>query len=398
MPLNLKTPLTAVMLSSLALVPATSVAFMATADMAIAKSDKGGGNGGSKGGGKGASQKSQKSKGGAKAKGGGKSASSGGSRGHTAFDGLFDKLTGKDKAKTKAASKSKAKVKTTTRTASAPKSVKAAPKARPTTDGLAPNELGKMNGALNANVNAIIAHVKNGNTNGPIGGMAALAIAGYAADGASETIETAGKYDTLDQLLIDNGYVDADGNPDVDAYLSDIAGTPGNGTLDPIETAQRGEGSLTLEEALLAENNGVRDFADLAEYEAWRDGTAGATPINEVDTLITDLAGTERPTDEEIEQANQLTEDRTAAEDYMLSIWNKGDGDPSVRSDSEQAMLDQLYERLEADGATLTNAIEEYADLPDPVMQDEPTIEDSPGCSIDDSSCDPADEEFAAAE
>ena len=40
-----------------------------------------------------------------------------------------------------------------------------------------PSNLGKMNGPLNANVNALIAHVKNGNTNGPIGGMAALAVA-----------------------------------------------------------------------------------------------------------------------------------------------------------------------------------------------------------------------------
>lgn len=356
---KLKGPLTAAMVSSLALVPAAAIAFMATAEIAIAKSDNAGGNGKGHGGQKSVSGSSARS---SSSGGGGKS------RGHGALDKLFGKITGQA-------------------TASAKKTQ---------TEGeMHPSQLGKMNGALNANVNALIAHVKNGNTNGPIGGMAALAVAGYAADGAAEIIARYEDFAALDQLLIDNGYVDADGSPDLQAYLDALEGVAGNGINPTIEDAIAGVGTLTLEEALLFDNNGVQDFATLEEYEAWRDGTAGADPIEGADTLITDLEGQERPTEEEVDFAEDRIEDRTSAEDYMLSIWNKGDGDDSVRSESEEELLTLLYDRIAADGETLDMAIEEHADLPEPPAPVEGEVVTE--CAADDLDCAPL-EEVAAAE
>lgn len=366
---KLKGPLTAAMVSSLALIPATTIAYVATTSIAVAKSDKAGG------GGKGASQKAAKSQSATKGKSGTKSASAGGtkSRGHTGLDKFIGKLTGK-----KSASR-------TTHASAGPMS----------DEGMHPSQLGKMNGALNANVNALIAHVKNGNSNGPIGGMAALAVAGYAATGADESVELADKFAALDQMLISNGYVDDENNPDLQAYLDAIAPTPGNGENGVIQDALNGIGDLTVEEALLAENNGVQDFATLDDYVAWRDGTAGATPIEGAGDLIAELDGQDRPDGELVDYYRDRIADRTAAEDYMLLIWNKGDGDDTVRSEEEEQLLKALYSRIEADGEALTGAIEEYADLPVPPAPS--AGEEIMECSAEDTEC-AMEEELAAAE
>lgn len=76
--------------------------------------------------------------------------------------------------------------------ASASKGGQAAPaqsKAARKAGDLRPNELGKMNGALNANINAVLAHIRNGQTtNGPVGLLAGLAVAdSVAALSAEET-------------------------------------------------------------------------------------------------------------------------------------------------------------------------------------------------------------------
>lgn len=401
MSVNLKGPLTALMVSSLAIVPATTIAYVATADAAFAKSDKAGGNGNGKGNG-GSAKSSKSSAGGAKGKSETKSASSGGggkSRGHGGLDGFFEKLTGKDKAKS-------AKSKSAGMSSKSAKIAGATPKARPEKGDMHPSSLGKMNGALNANVNAIIAHVKNGNTNGPIGGMAALAVAGYAAEGAAETIALAEEFAALDRALIDAGFVTEEGAPDLDAYLASLEGTEGQGSIDAIEQAlNEEEGALSIEDALLGENNLVQDFATVEEYLAYRDGTAGEAPIEAIETRIAATDGLERPREEDLEYASERIDDRTEAEDYMLSIWNKGDGaefiegEERVRTEAEIALLDALYDRLEADGEVLSTAIEEYADLPEAPMEDEPVVEDDVAeCTGDDPDCVVPEEEIAAVE
>ena len=191
---KLKAPLTAILLSSVAVVPAAAISFVATTDVAFAKSDKAGGNGNGKGGG--GNSKSSRSKG----KSGSKSASSssrGGSKSRGGGFGRFmDKLTGKDKAA--ARKQSMAKV--------------------AKDDPMHPSNLGNMNGALNANENAIAAHIRNGNTNGPVGLMAAYVSGRATTENAVEELgEGAGDYIELNDALVENGYVDEDGNPDLEA-------------------------------------------------------------------------------------------------------------------------------------------------------------------------------------
>jgi hypothetical protein len=404
---SLKAPFAAILLSSVALVPATTVAFVATADVAIAKSDNAGGGGKGNSGGKSGNAKSSGSKGGSSAKattsgskGGGKSGGgASASRGHGGLDDLFNKITGKGKTKSANAKRSS--------TSSSAKLAGAAPKQRPEKGDMHPSSLGKMNGALNANVNAIIAHVKNGNTNGPIGGMAALAIAGYAAESAAETLALAEDFAALDQALIDAGFVDDEGAPNLQAYLDSLEDVEGQGEITAIEAAIAGEeGAPTIEEALSGEINMVQDFASVEDYLAYRDGTAGEPPIESVELGIAATDGQARPGDEDLEFANERIGDRTEAEDYMLSIWNKGDGaeftddgEERVRTDAEIALLDALYDRLEADGEVLSTAIEEYADLPEAPMEDEPVVEDDVAeCTSGDPDCVVAGEEVAAVE
>ncbi len=377
-----KATLTAILLSSVAIVPAATITVVASVDTAHAKSDNAGGNGGGKGnsggskGGKSASAKSNSKAAKATSGGGSKGKSTARSTGNDPVGKFLRKLSGQDK---KTTTRAKAK----TARSNAPKVAKAAPAREK--GPMHPSNLGKMNGAMNANVNALIAHVKNGNTNGPIGGMAALAVAGYAAEGAAETLAVNEQFEKLDQLLIDNGYVDEDGNPDLEAYRDDLEGTPPNGNIDAIEKALTNvDSDLTIDEALREENNGVQNFASVEEYQTWRDGTKGADPIAEADVLIADLEDTERPIDAAIDYANEQIENQTAAEDYMLSIWNKGDGDDTVRSEAEEGLITALYERIEADGETLTGAIEEYADLPEPPADEpEEDISDTGSCDLE---------------
>ena len=169
---SMKATLTAVMLSSVALVPAAAVSLMATADVAYAKSDKAGGNGNGNGnaGNRGNSGNNGKS-GDRAAKSNGKSgdkksASRGASK---SLKSMIRSVTGQDKKATKRRSSGKVRL--------------------AKTDPMHPSNLGNMNGALNANINAVLAHIVNGNTNGPVGHLAALAVANVNAEGAQEIVD-----------------------------------------------------------------------------------------------------------------------------------------------------------------------------------------------------------------
>ena len=383
---TLKTVLTATLLSSVALVPAATVVTFATTDAAYAKSDKS--NGGSNGGrsaearsGGGSSDKAQ-GKGKNKSGSNGKSASRGGP---SAIEGFFDRLTGKDNAKT-VRKVQPAKVERKAVSA-APKVAPAAPPRPAKGSGMHASELGKMNGALNANVNALIAHLKNGNANGPIGGMAMLAAAGYAADGMDDIVALKNEYIALDDALIAAGYVDMDGAPDLDAYLADVAG---NGEIEAVQIALAGEGPVTLEDALVLE--GFVDAEGNPDLDAYIDYRDGIAPIEAVNTPLTRIDGAERPTGPELDQAEELIAARGDAEGYMLSIWNKNpDSDPDIVTQAERDLLDKLYDRLAADADMLTEAIETYAPPPPAPV---PTVEGDLPCDLENESCSPGDEEI----
>ena len=211
----------------------------------------GGGNGGGKGGGKseGKSKKSEKS----------------------------EKQAGKKNAKT---------------TAAGDEVVKTKGKPVVAEGELAPNQLGKMNGAMNANINAVLAHIRNGQTtNGPVGLLAGLAIAdaGVAAlDGEAGTLQAkADAFNALDAGLATAGYATvedylqakADGTVDPDPALEDLIAATGGTTGDGLALAETRPTDEELTEALEAEADALQAQADAeaAIGEAWnKDGDLDA--------------------------------------------------------------------------------------------------------------------------
>ena len=351
---TIKASMTAVLLSSVVLVPAATVVTFATADAVFAKSDKAGGKGGGK---SGAAQGKAKGKSGGKSSGksGGKSASSRGKSG--GIGGFFDKLTGKDRKATRTAKASGKPAKGS---------------------GMHPSELGNMNGALNANINAVLAHIRNGNTNGPVGGMAALAVANAGAAGAEELIQR-------------------------DDYFEVIGGQLGDGVTvqdyyDSVFAAREDARDPTLEDAFAAlENSDPNDdaaaqavigssaFANEQAYNESLDAAEAAARDSLVDTAIDELGGDSQsfvdipegvvdPTDEDRLAADDALNARTDAELAMLDLWNKNpDDSPEISPETEQPLLDKLYERLEGNEDSIADAIGE----PD---VDEELIEDVVDC------------------
>lgn len=281
------------------------------ASAAYAKGGNGGGGGGNGGGGGASSSKSDKASERGKSSGGKSTSGSKGKSGTKKKDGA----AGKSAAKTKSAKPKQAEA----------VEASARPKAR---------DMGKMNGALNANINAVLAHIRNGNLNGPVGLLAGLAIAD--ANAASAEAKAAELQDLADAH---------------DALTTELE------ALD-----------ITLEEYLAGEDeNGP---LELTEEE-----------IDKIDGLIEDVGGvkdgelaTTRPTDDEIETAKteaQGTEQAvTDAEAAIIDAWNK-DGD-------EEALLTALRDRLEGHEAEIADAIasteetEETAEAPASTETEEP--------------------------
>lgn len=228
-------------------------------------------------------------------KGGGNGGGNGGGKGKSEGKGKAD-AKGKAAKAEKKANPAATKVKAT----------KA--KAKTTVEGeLAPNELGKMNGAMHANNNAVLAHIRNGQTtNGPVGLLAGLAIAdsaaAEAATAATEMADQVADFDALDTALGANGYAT------------------------------------------------VEDYLD-----AKADGTATDEQIAALDPLAGAVEGKTRPTDAEIAAAEAAAKAAgqgvTDAETAIGDAWNK-DGDL-------EALLGQLRERLAADQEAIDAAIAE---------------------------------------
>jgi hypothetical protein len=217
---------------------------------------------------------------------------------------------GGGKSESKSESKGKSEAKTTkqeksTKAAKAAKTETASKKAEVTKakgkpvaeDGtLHPSQLGKMNGAMNANINAVLAHIRNGQTTkGPVGLLAGLAIADAgAAEGAAaaELLTLAAAFDDLDTAVADAGFASveeylqakADGTltpeqeaaaEDIDSLIAAVGGTAEDG-LTLASTPPTEEEILAAEEAAAASAQSVAD-AEQAIGDAWnKDGDLAA--------------------------------------------------------------------------------------------------------------------------
>lgn len=345
---TLKASMTAILLSSVALVPAATVVTIASVDAAFAKSDNAGGKGG---GNSGKAKEKAQGKSGAKKGGGKKSGSkSASSRGKGGgIGGFFDKLTGKDKRAARSAKVS----------------------AKPAKgSGMHPSELGNMNGALNANINAVLAHIRNGNTNGPVGHLAALAVAADGAIGAQDLIEQEVEFQHLDDLLGMGGenysnlaeYYDYRNGIEPIGEIDEAAAAIA--VLDAAETDPL-DPAYTDAEAALATALSNNDYADLDTYEGDVIGHFEDEGFDtSVDSAITDLGGNAgaesdftdiRPSEQEIADASDALEAQGDAEADILDYWNKNEGDV----DAENALLDKLYDRLVGNEGAISDAIGE---------------------------------------
>jgi len=339
---TLQASMTAVLLSTVAIVPAVTISVIATADAAYAKSDKGGGNDKGNSGGNGSDKgnkggKSAESK--SKSKSGSKSSSNGRSSNKGGIGGFFSKLTGQDK---KAA-----------RATAAPKTAKVSKKLDP----MHPSNLGNMNGAMNANINAVLAHIKNGNTNGPVGMLAGLAVANVNAEGAQDVLDLNTLFDDLAAALGDGGTVDG--------YYQSLDAAYEGARNEGVEAAL-----LTLEsdpenleaQAVLAEAG----FADAGEYQQSLSDAREAARDSEIEDAITALGGdpvaetdiTETPpSDEAVAEAEANLQAQSDAELAILDSWNKNPDATDEITAEEQALLDKLNERLVAEDAAIRGAI-----------------------------------------
>ncbi len=312
---QLKATALTIALASIALVPAATVSVFLSADTAFAKSDKAGGNGKGNGG-KSNTKSANAGKKPKKSNGSKRNASRGdGGKLGKRLNGFVDKITGKDRKVTRHAS---AKL----------------------TDPMHPSKMGNMNGALNANINAVLAHIRNGNTNGPVGHLAALAVANAGAEGAQDILNQQAEFDELTLQLGEAGYGSVS-----DYYLSLSDGAEPVGPLD---------------DAIIALGGDPDPLA--------------LSPITDVEPDPADVA-----------DADTALINLTTAEDNILSYWNKNTGD----EESEAMILEKLNERLEEHEGAILDAIGE-----DGMDGD---LGDSVECGLEDG-CEepPLDDEFAS--
>lgn len=333
----LKSALTATMLSAVAITPVATVSFLATADVAVAKgkkekSDRGSrGNKGNKGQGGKPTWLQEKSKGGSKG--------------------------GNGKAKKFAASEEAADC------------PEGAEDCVPELRTLHASELGNMNGALHANENAILAHIRNGNTNGPVGHMAALAIAGYDLETAQTLINSpiGQDYADLDAAAAGATVIDADGNEitfeNYEDYLDylDAGGEP----IASIEGAEDNFGSNSLDAAAqsITDADGNSLYGSYAEYLAAVDAGTQEEDVNVLAAESVAANGYDATTAENLDTSIEGAQaDYDGALAAMQEYWNKGGAD-SENADDLAAMLEARIDGYENVGATIEEQrAEEMAD------------------------------------
>ncbi len=303
--------ITALLLGSVAPMP-----FDLGAGPAFANNGNGGGGGGNGGGGGGGNGGG----GGGGGKGGEKSAGKAGGNGN-----------GGEKAVERTVTREKP-------SAAKPKAQQVAPAEDVGEITLAARDLGNMNGAMNANINAVLAHIRNGNYNGPVGAVAGLA----AADAQAGDLDSA---DVLARAEAWEGWrgtavnlLGADYPTVLDAYVADRA------EYDAYQTALG-----TWNTANEAYQAALADPAVApADAEALNPGPAPMEvvfqPDDGIEALLAGQPVVTEPTPEELDLVNAVSD----AEAGVLALWNKNPNDVDGMSAEEQALLDQLRARFSA--------------------------------------------------
>lgn len=185
------------------------------------------------------------------------------------------------------------------------------------------SSLGNMNSALRANPKALLAHIRNGNTQGPIGRLAAYVVAKSKAAGIDPAV-VAQQQAAYNQWQTEFTAALETGNyEDVDDYIQ----------------AKQAAADLKSE----------YDLAK-ADYDQWvEDGQPDPaltepTPPQEFQTVaILETPAPPEPSQTDAETLAAVTE----AESRLLASWNKNpDTDPATVSPQERALLDSLLARF----------------------------------------------------
>lgn len=371
---TLKASLTAIMLTSVAAVPLATATTFLTADAAYAKSEKA--KGGSKG--KGADKAL------VKGKSGDRSASRGG---HGGLDKFFGKLTGKDKKTT--SKKGKGAPKKAAVAAATVETCEGEEGCTPELRTLHPSELGKMNGALNANENAILAHIRNGNmSNGPVGLMAGYA---YYSAGTVEARELLASGTAQEYLAYQDALAQAGGATSIEGYDAWVDAQ----LALPEEERDPNLATIMLDVEGAQAKLGTGEFEDLGGYDAYDaiynpDGTLkdGAEANEELKAAYDSLGTYDAKTAEAVDKAG---EDVVAYDDALAALyesWNKGG------ADSENA--DELKAMLDARVGEYTGVQALYEEMNPP--EEDPDSLDLSECEEGAEGCDPLEEDLAAAE
>ncbi|MCZ8334282.1 MAG: hypothetical protein O9328_08475 [Rhodobacteraceae bacterium] len=303
--------ITALLLGSVAPMP-----FDLGAGPAFANNGNGGGGGGNGGGGGGGNGGG----GGGGGKGGEKSAGKAGGNGN-----------GGEKAVERTVTREKP-------SAAKPKAQQVAPAEDVGEITLAARDLGNMNGAMNANINAVLAHIRNGNYNGPVGAVAGLAAADAQAGDldSADVLARAEAWESWRGTAVN--LLGADYPTVLDAYVADRA------EYDAYQTALG-----TWNTANEAYQAALADPAVAPEdAEALNPGPAPMEvvfqPDDGIEALLAGQPVVTEPTPEELDLVNAVSD----AEAAVLALWNKNPNDVDGMSAEEQALLDQLRARFSA--------------------------------------------------
>ena len=291
-----KAGLVATALSAVALVPAAGIVTVASVDAAYAKNGgNGNGGGGERGNGNGgrgseARGADRESRGGGRPEWAGSRGNGGSGRSDSARGGsdpisnFIRGMTGQEKREAREQTRAARHAPTEY----APEA-SIRPGKRPARHSdMHPSELGNMNGALNANINAVLAHVRNGNVNGPVGSLAALAVADAALADARTTINEAALVEALGDYPSVQAYYDSGAqDPAIDAALLALGVTPG----EPYEFTRPSEGDLLAAEEALADLETAQADAESAILSLWnKNGDTDADAISpEEEALLQDL-------------------------------------------------------------------------------------------------------------
>jgi hypothetical protein len=314
-----KAGLLATTMAAVGLVPAAGFVTLVSVDAAYAK---GGGNGNGSGDGNGNGGQGSEARGGQKEAHGGGRPDWAGSRGNggngngggrsesargesRAISNFIRGLTGEDKRAAREQARADARAARRAPTDYAPvASIQPGKRPARNPESMHPSQLGNMNGALNANINAVLAHIRNGNTNGPVGGLAALAVADAELAGAERVLEKAALAEALagspyKTVAEYNAAVMAGASRDtaIDEALAALDVLPG----EPYALKPPSDAVVMAAEVDLAGLEAAQADAEASILSLWNKNT-DATPETE-DALLTDLRNRLDGHDAAIEQA-----------------------------------------------------------------------------------------------